>query len=177
MRLHPIKVLLAAVVAFGAFLVIDDTAPPSRQPTAWASYQKPSMSVGQVTSTLHAAGLPMRSTPDAATTPPPPAPSQGAAAFVDERVNGGVVGVPDPGSVDLGGVVEVYGTPEQAVRRAKELQRRANAVPTRGERTFVAGTTLLRLSRYLSPAAIRGYRDALGAREVTVAKPTPQVQA
>ncbi len=93
-------------------------------------------------------------------------------AFVDSRVNGGEVADGDPGSVALGGVIEVFPDADLARRRAQRLQQAAVGIPTLAEYDFLSGRTLIRVSRYLTSSAARQYLAILHAVDV---RPTPHV--
>ncbi|WP_431780493.1 hypothetical protein [Streptomyces chumphonensis] len=91
--------------------------------------------------------------------------------FEDRRVNGGLVVDNDPGSVALGGVIEVFPDAASARARAEQLQRDALGIPPRAERGYLSGRVLLRLSPYLAEAQALEYRRALGAEPVPPASP------
>ncbi|WP_461030844.1 hypothetical protein [Streptomyces sparsus] len=97
-------------------------------------------------------------------------------SFEDNRVDGGLVTDNDPGSVALGGVIEVYADPATARKRAQRLQQEALGIPARAERGYLSGRVLLRLSPYLDEAHAEKYRKALGARPVPAASPAPDVR-
>ncbi|MCX2967888.1 MULTISPECIES: hypothetical protein [Streptomyces] len=97
-------------------------------------------------------------------------------SFEDRRVNGGLVLGNDPGSVALGGVIEVFADAASARRRAHQLQRDALGVPSRAERGYLAGRVLLRLSPYLAEPQAAEYSRALKAAPVPGAVPTPLVR-
>ncbi|WP_219091972.1 hypothetical protein [Streptomyces sp. JJ38] len=92
-------------------------------------------------------------------------------SFEDRRVNGGLVVDNDPGSVSLGGVIEVFPDAVAARERAEQLQRDARGIPPKAERGFLAGRVLLRLSPYLADAQALEYGRALGARPVPTLAP------
>jgi hypothetical protein len=87
-------------------------------------------------------------------------------AFTDTRVNGGVVADGDPGSVSLGGVIEVFANGAQARGRALRLQQEAVGIPTRAEYDVLAGRVLIRLSRYLPPRAAAQYQTVVHGVDV-----------
>ncbi|MEE1930158.1 hypothetical protein V1J52_18530 [Streptomyces sp. TRM 70351] len=97
-------------------------------------------------------------------------------SFEDRRVDGGLVVDNDPGSVGLGGVIEVFPDEGAARRRAEQLQREGLGFPARQERGYLAGAVLLRLSPYLADQHAAEYRRVLGARPVPPATPTPDVR-
>ncbi|MBU7597710.1 hypothetical protein JGS22_008780 [Streptomyces sp. P38-E01] len=97
-------------------------------------------------------------------------------SFEDGRVDGGLVVDNDPGSVALGGVIEVFDSPREARTRAQQLQRDAEGIPTRSERAYVLRGVLLRLSPYLSEYQAEQYRRALDASPAPSASPTSDVR-
>lgn len=97
-------------------------------------------------------------------------------SFEDGRVDGGLVVDNDPGSVALGGVIEVFGSARDARERAIQLQRDAEGIPTRSERAYVLRGVLLRLSPYLNERQAEQYRRALGASPAPTASPTTDVR-
>lgn len=97
-------------------------------------------------------------------------------SFEDGRVDGGLVVDNDPGSVALGGVIEVFGNARDARARAIQLQRNAEGIPTRSERAYVLRGVLLRLSPYLDERQAEQYRRALGASPAPTASPTPDIR-
>jgi hypothetical protein len=98
------------------------------------------------------------------------------AAFEDNRVDGGLVADNDPGSVAMGGLIEVFGDTRAARRRAEQLQREALGIPTRAERGYVVRGVLLRLSPYLKAGQAEEYRRVLGARAIPTPSPSPDIR-
>ncbi|MGW0615631.1 hypothetical protein [Streptomyces sp. NPDC002788] len=86
--------------------------------------------------------------------------------FEDRRIDGGTVAVPDPGSVHLGGAIEVFAGADAARARAESLHTSAFRSPVRAEHTYLKGHVLLRLSPYLAESAADAYAAALDATEV-----------
>lgn len=84
-------------------------------------------------------------------------------AFEDRRIDGGAVAVPDPGSVHLGGAIEVFPAAEAARTRAERLQTPASRSPAHAEHAYLKGRVLLRLSPYLPESAAGTYAAALDA--------------
>ncbi|MDK1475370.1 hypothetical protein QNO07_18425 [Streptomyces sp. 549] len=97
-------------------------------------------------------------------------------SFEDDRVDGGLVADNDPGSVALGGVIEVFADAEAARERAQRLQDEAVGIPARAERGYLSGRVLLRLSPYLDETHAERYREALGADPVPTSGPAPDVR-
>lgn len=97
-------------------------------------------------------------------------------SFEDGRLDGGLVLDNAPGSVGLGGVIEVFGSSRDASARAVQLQRDAEGIPTRAERGYVARGVLLRLSPYLDERQAEQYRRALSARPAPTVAPTRDVR-
>ena len=135
----------------------------------------------RVVRTLRAAGLPIRVTTAFTPANDPdhllgaPGGCVSKVAFVDPRIDGGAVPDPDPGSVSIGGIVEVYPDAAAAGRRATALTRAAQGVPALAERDYLAGPALIRLSIYLHRRQARQYQRALHAVRVASPTPTPQV--
>lgn len=98
------------------------------------------------------------------------------ASFEDGRVDGGLVADNDPGSVALGGVIEVFESASAAKERAAQLQRDADGIPTRSERGYLVRGVLLRLSPYLDEQQAEQYRRAIGARRAPTAAPSADVR-
>ncbi|WP_410540496.1 hypothetical protein [Streptomyces sp. KL2] len=91
--------------------------------------------------------------------------------FEDARVDGGQVADNDPGSVALGGAIEVYSDAEAARKRAEQLRRDAYGIPSRTERHYLGGKVLLRISPYLAEERADRYGAALGAAELPPPSP------
>ncbi|MER7404802.1 hypothetical protein ABT373_20470 [Streptomyces sp. NPDC000070] len=85
--------------------------------------------------------------------------------FEDRRIDGGAVTAPDPGSVHLGGAIEVFPGAEAARTRAERLQTSAARSPAHAEHAYLKGRVLLRLSPYLPESAADAYAAALDATE------------
>jgi hypothetical protein len=86
--------------------------------------------------------------------------------FEDRRVEDGAVTAPDPGSVHLGGAIEVFPGAEAARTRAERLQTSASHSPAHAEHAYLKGWVLLRLSPYLTESAVDAYAAPLDATEV-----------
>ncbi len=84
-----------------------------------------------------------------------------AAAFSDDRVPVDQR-KPDPTSLDNGGKVEAFATADDAQRRAGYIEQLAKATPVAVEYDYVAGTTLVRVSKALTPDEAAQYQAALG---------------
>lgn len=83
-----------------------------------------------------------------------------AAAFTDDRVPVDRRN-PDPTSLDNGGKVEAFAAADDAQRRADYIQQLAKATPLAVEYDYVVGTTLVRVSKALTPDQAAQYHAAL----------------
>ncbi|KUL44073.1 hypothetical protein ADL12_05870 [Streptomyces regalis] len=92
--------------------------------------------------------------------------------FEDDRIDGGAVAVADPGSVQLGGAIEVFRDADAARTRAERLRASAAWSPLHSEYAYLNGRILLRVSPYLSQSAADGYAAAIEA--TALARPTPE---
>ncbi|WP_159029642.1 hypothetical protein [Streptomyces qaidamensis] len=92
--------------------------------------------------------------------------------FEDRRIDGGAVTAPDPGSVHLGGAIEVFPGADAARSRAERLQTSAARSPAHAEHAYLKGRILLRLSPYLTESAADAYAAPLYATEVV--RPGPE---
>ncbi|MFF6874686.1 hypothetical protein ACFY9S_04990 [Streptomyces sp. NPDC012474] len=92
--------------------------------------------------------------------------------FEDRRIDAGAVTAPDPGSVQLGGAIEVFPGADAARTRAEHLQTSAARSPAHAERAYLKGRILLRLSPYLTESAADAYAAPLDAAEVV--RPAPE---
>lgn len=97
-------------------------------------------------------------------------------SFEDGRLDGGLVADNSPGSVGLGGVIEVFDSARDARARAVQLQRDAEGIPTRSERGYLVRGVLLRLSPYLDEWQAEQYRQALRARPAPTVAPSRDVR-
>ncbi|MFI2634339.1 hypothetical protein ACH5A2_28755 [Streptomyces collinus] len=86
--------------------------------------------------------------------------------FEDRRIDGGAVAAPDPGSVHLGGAIEVFPGADAARTRVEHLQTSAPRSPAHAEHAYLKGRILLRLSPYLTESAADAYAAPLDATEV-----------
>ena len=85
------------------------------------------------------------------------------AAFTDTRINPNDARDTTPGSVDLGGSVEVFATSGDATAREQYIQAAEKAAPIVGtEYDYVSGPVLLRVSQVLTPQQAAQYKAALG---------------
>lgn len=82
--------------------------------------------------------------------------------FEDRRIDGGAVAAADPGSVQLGGAIEVFQCTGAAFARVERLRAHA-AHPELAEYVYHRGRILLRLSPYLQEPAADAYAAAVGA--------------
>lgn len=85
--------------------------------------------------------------------------------FEDRRIDGGAVDALDPGSVHLGGAIEVFPGAEAARIRAERLQTSTSRSPAPAEHAYLKGRILLRLSPYLPESAADAYAIALDASD------------
>lgn len=83
--------------------------------------------------------------------------------FEDRRIDRGTAGRAAPGSVHLGGTIEVFHNEDATHARAEHLRTTGSEGRSRAEYTYVNGRTLLRISPYLSENAANGYATAIGA--------------
>lgn len=82
-------------------------------------------------------------------------------AWTDTRVDPTQAKDTTPGSVDLGGSVEVYTTAGDATAREAYIQSELKANPMLGtEYDFVVGDALVRVSSLLTPAQAQAYEGA-----------------
>lgn len=85
------------------------------------------------------------------------------AAFTDTRINPNDARDTTPGSVDLGGSVEVFATSGDAAAREQYIRAVEKAAPIVGtEYDYVSGPVLLRVSQVLTPQQAEQYKAALG---------------
>ena len=83
--------------------------------------------------------------------------------FIDTRVDKSSVADPEAGSVDLGGAIECYDNPADAVRRAAYIQQVEKDNPVVGtEYTYVVGPAVIRISSALTPTQAAAYKTAAG---------------
>lgn len=83
------------------------------------------------------------------------------AAFQDARVPADRYGS-EPDDPDRGGSVEVFGTEDRAVARAKDVQVKLKAFGLGTEYDYIVGGVLVRVTGTVSPTQARSYQDALG---------------
>lgn len=84
------------------------------------------------------------------------------AAFTDSRVDAADAQDTDPGAVDLGGGVEVFGSPDAARARGETIQQaQAGTGFLAREYQFVSGGVLLRLAAGLTPDEAATFGPAL----------------
>ncbi|MGW4026725.1 hypothetical protein ACWEEL_36070, partial [Streptomyces sp. NPDC005009] len=86
--------------------------------------------------------------------------------FEDRRIDGGTVAVPDPGSVHLGGAIEVFPGADTARTHAERLRTSASRPPAHAEHAYLKGRVPLRLSPYLTESAADAYAAALDTTEI-----------
>ncbi|MEU7124273.1 hypothetical protein [Streptomyces zaomyceticus] len=78
--------------------------------------------------------------------------------FTDSRIKGDDVAGAEPGSVELGGAIEVFTTAADAQARADYIQKVTKGTPMLIEYDYVSGTVLVRVSHYLTPAQAADYK-------------------
>jgi hypothetical protein len=99
------------------------------------------------------------------------------ASFTDSRIQSASVRDPSLGSVDLGGSVEVFASPDIASTRAAYLQRVENAATFLGsEYDFVAGDILVRVSGDLTAKQANEYKSTLIAIATNSPRKVPKAQ-
>jgi hypothetical protein len=82
-------------------------------------------------------------------------------SFIDGRINSTDVRDASPGSVDLGGSVEVFATQSDALARVEYITRIEKDMPLFGtEHDYVTGSVLIRVSSLLSPGQATEYLKA-----------------
>ncbi|MBB1242702.1 hypothetical protein GL263_03810 [Streptomyces durbertensis] len=176
-------VVALAVVASAAVLgVLSADEHPPGQPGDGAAPARVTNAAQDVLRRIQQAGLPVeRATVHTPDSDPDhllgePDGYHSKVSFEDGRVDGGLVSDNDPGSVALGGVIEVFSTHADAEARARQLQRTAADIPTRAERGYLVRGVLLRLSPYLDERAAEQYRQVLGARPAPTDPPPGDVR-
>ncbi|MFE3475116.1 hypothetical protein ACMZ5F_13580 [Streptomyces rhizosphaericola] len=83
--------------------------------------------------------------------------------FTDSRIKVDDVAGAEPGSVGLGGAIEVFATAADAQTRADYIQNVTKGMPMLAEYDFVSGTVLIRVSHYLTPTQAADYKAAAAA--------------
>lgn len=83
------------------------------------------------------------------------------ASFIDDRIDPEEVIDPGPGSVDIGGSIEVFDDADAAGRRADYIGKISQALPALTEYDYVSGRVLLRVSGELTPQQAAAYEAAL----------------
>ncbi|MFF7777510.1 hypothetical protein ACFZCG_24215 [Streptomyces tanashiensis] len=78
--------------------------------------------------------------------------------FTDSRIKADDVGGAEPGSVGLGGAIEVFKTAADAQARADYIQKVTQGIPMLIEYDYVSGTALVRVSHYLTPTQAADYQ-------------------
>jgi hypothetical protein len=80
--------------------------------------------------------------------------------FSDSRISKGDASVFSKGDVELGGAIEVFGSPDDAKARAKYIQTVTKSMPGLAEYDYVHGSIVVRVSRFLTPAQAGEYKAA-----------------
>ncbi|MFB7935502.1 hypothetical protein [Streptomyces sp. NPDC056049] len=83
--------------------------------------------------------------------------------FTDSRIKVDDVAGAEPGSVGLGGAIEVFATAADSQARADYIQNVTKGMPMLAEYDFVSGTVLIRVSHYLTPTQAADYKAAAAA--------------
>lgn len=173
--------VVGVAVAFGVVSAEDQEGAPGARPGGLA-HQQVTREAHEVLSLIQEAGLPIER-PTLLTRESDPDHLLGQAdgyrskaSFEDGRVDGGLVVDNAPGSVALGGVIEVFESAAAAKKRATQLQRDADGIPTRSERGYLIRGVLLRLSPYLDEQQAEQYRRALGASPAPTPSPSADVR-
>ncbi|MFD3442540.1 hypothetical protein ACFWU3_34190 [Streptomyces sp. NPDC058685] len=83
--------------------------------------------------------------------------------FTDSRIKVDDVAGAEPGSVELGGAIEVFTTAADSQARADYIQNVTKGMPMLAEYDFVSGTVLIRVSHYLTPTQAADYKAAAAA--------------
>lgn len=83
-------------------------------------------------------------------------------AFVDTRTSATGAKDSTPGSIDLGGSVEVFADSADAKARFDYGQKVEKAMPMLTEYDYLSGPVLLRVSKVLTPDQAAAYKKALG---------------
>jgi hypothetical protein len=80
--------------------------------------------------------------------------------FSDIRISADDVSGTDKGDVDRGGAIESFASPSDAKARAEYIQAVTKSMPALSEYDYVQGTTLVRVSHYLTPKQAGEYKAA-----------------
>ncbi|MGW3556291.1 hypothetical protein ACWDNT_02755 [Streptomyces sp. NPDC000963] len=83
--------------------------------------------------------------------------------FTDSRIKVDDVVGAEPGSIGLGGAIEVFATAADAQARADYIQNVTKGMPALAEYDFVSGTVLIRVSHYLTPTQAADYKAVAAA--------------
>lgn len=81
--------------------------------------------------------------------------------FSDSRISADDVSGTDKGDVDRGGAIESFATAPDAKARAEYIQAVTKSMPALSEYDYVQGTTLVRVSHYLTPKQAGEYKAAV----------------
>ncbi|MET8028568.1 hypothetical protein [Streptomyces avermitilis] len=80
--------------------------------------------------------------------------------FSDSRISADDVIGTDKGDIERGGAIESFATAGDAKTRAEYIQTVTKSMPTLTEYDYVQGTTLVRVSHYLTPKQAGEYKAA-----------------
>ncbi|MFK0045490.1 hypothetical protein ACIQU4_15455 [Streptomyces sp. NPDC090741] len=80
--------------------------------------------------------------------------------FTDARIPAEQTEGHEPDDLELGGSIETFPTAPEAKARADYIQTTSKAMPALAEYDYVHGTTLIRVSRLLTPAQAADYEKA-----------------
>ncbi|MFE5655721.1 hypothetical protein [Streptomyces sp. NPDC056431] len=78
--------------------------------------------------------------------------------FTDSRIKADDVAGAEPGSLELGGAIEVFASAADAQARADYIQKVTKGMPMLVEYDYVSGTVLVRVSHYLTPTQAADYK-------------------
>ncbi|WP_127354005.1 hypothetical protein [Actinacidiphila soli] len=82
--------------------------------------------------------------------------------FADSRITKADTSGFSKGDVELGGAIEVFSDPADATARAKYIQAVTKSMPALTEYDYVHGSTVVRVSRFLTPKQAGEYETAAG---------------
>jgi hypothetical protein len=160
MQSRTVTILTAAAVSALALSGLTGCGGSSKAPTVTAA---------EVVAKLKAAGLPISDVTEVTAADDPnhllgrPGGYTTKEYFSDSRLKPEDVKDDSPGSVDLGGNVEVYSSASGAKKRAAYIKGIKDAMQFLGtEYDYVSGSVLLRLSQSLTPEQAAAYKAALG---------------
>lgn len=168
-RTFPVVVAAFAVTLAGCGGSTQSATTPAATPvTTTAAASSPAQSPASVIAKFQAAHLPVVPTITYTAESDPnhllgrPGQYTAKESWTDSRVDPVQVLDDKPGSVELGGSIEVYPDGTGAANRTKYIQAIAKSSPLFAEYDYVVGTSVLRLSKLLTPDQAKAYQAALG---------------